>query len=62
MMLRRGPTMELLYRSNAPEGDLEGPAAVSSPPPPEEVYLPEDADGEAEADDAAAIAGSGVAP
>ena len=32
VMLRRGPTMELLYRSNAPEGDLAGPAAVSSPP------------------------------
>ena len=32
-MLRRGPTMELLYRSNAPDGDLGGPAAVSSPPP-----------------------------
>ncbi len=34
VMLRRGPTMELLYRSNAPEDDLRGPAAVSSPPPP----------------------------
>lgn len=33
VMLRRGPTMELLYRSNAPEGDLGGPAAVSSAPP-----------------------------
>ena len=33
VMLRRGPTMELLYRSNAPDGDLGGPAAVGSPPP-----------------------------
>lgn len=32
VMLRRGPTMELLYRSNAPADDLPGPAAVSSPP------------------------------
>jgi rod shape-determining protein MreC len=33
VMLHRGPTMELLYRSNSPEEDLPGPAAVSSAPP-----------------------------
>jgi rod shape-determining protein MreC len=33
VMLRRGPQMDLLYRPNRPEGDLSGPAAVSSPPP-----------------------------
>jgi len=33
VMLRRGPTMELLYRSNTPDEDLAGPAAVGSPPP-----------------------------
>lgn len=33
VMLRRGPTMELLYRSNSPTEDLPGPASVSSPPP-----------------------------
>jgi len=33
VMLRRGPTMELLYRSNAPDDDLAGPAAVGSGPP-----------------------------
>jgi rod shape-determining protein MreC len=37
VMLRRGPTMELLYRSNSPEDDLAGPGAVSSPPPSEVV-------------------------
>jgi rod shape-determining protein MreC len=37
VMLRRGPTMELLYRSNSPGDDLAGPAAVSSPPPAEVV-------------------------
>jgi rod shape-determining protein MreC len=49
VMLRRGPTMELLYRSNAPEDDLSGPAAVSSPPPAAEAILAEQG-GAAEAD------------
>ena len=35
VMLRRGPQMDLLYRPNRPEQDLDGPAAVSSPPPAE---------------------------
>jgi len=35
VMLRRGPQMDLLYRPNRPEEDLDGPAAVSSPPPAE---------------------------
>lgn len=51
VMLRRGPTMELLYRSNAPQGDLEGPAAVSSPPPSETI---------GEASEGAASAGAGA--
>ncbi len=33
VMLRRGPTMDLLYRANRAEMDLEGPISVSSPPP-----------------------------
>jgi rod shape-determining protein MreC len=33
VMLRRGPTMDLLYRANRAEQDLEGPVPVSSPPP-----------------------------
>ncbi len=33
VMLRRGPQMDLLYRSNLPENDLPGPVAVSAPPP-----------------------------
>lgn len=33
VMLRRGPTMDLLYRANRAEQDLEGPIRVSSPPP-----------------------------
>jgi rod shape-determining protein MreC len=33
VMLRRGPTMDLLYRPNRAEEDLEGPVSVSSPPP-----------------------------
>jgi len=33
VMLRRGPTMDLLYRANRAEQDLEGPIPVSSPPP-----------------------------
>lgn len=33
VMLRRGPQMDLLYRPNRPDEDLDGPAAVSSPPP-----------------------------
>jgi hypothetical protein len=33
VMLRRGPTMDLLYRANRAEEDLEGPIPVSSPPP-----------------------------
>ena len=33
VMLRRGPQMDLLYRPNRPEEDLNGPASVSSPPP-----------------------------
>ena len=33
VMLRRGPQMDLLYRSNLPESDLPGPVAVSAPPP-----------------------------
>ena len=33
VMLRRGPQMDLLYRPNRPENDLEGPADVSAPPP-----------------------------
>lgn len=35
VMLRRGPTMDLLYRANRAENDLEGPVSVSSPPPEE---------------------------
>jgi len=35
VMLRRGPTMDLLYRPNRAEEDLEGPVSVSSPPPVE---------------------------
>lgn len=67
VMLHRGPTMELLYRSNAPEGDLGGPAAVSSPPPAEgaETIPAQGIPGGAPAgstDDASGIAGSGVAP
>jgi rod shape-determining protein MreC len=34
VMLRRGPTMDLLYRANRAEQDLDGPVPVSSPPPP----------------------------
>lgn len=37
VMMRRGATMELLYRSNAPEDDLPGPGHVASGPPPETV-------------------------
>jgi hypothetical protein len=33
VMLRRGPTMDLLYRANRAEQDLDGPISVSSPPP-----------------------------
>lgn len=33
VMLRRGPTMDLLYRANRAERDLEGPIPVSGPPP-----------------------------
>ena len=33
VMLRRGPQMDLLYKPNRPEQDLDGPARVSSPPP-----------------------------
>jgi rod shape-determining protein MreC len=33
VLLRRGPTMDLLYRPNRAEEDLEGPVSVSSPPP-----------------------------
>lgn len=67
VMLRRGPTMELLYRSNAPDGDLAGPAAVSSPPPgagAEEASALERSDGAiaGSTDDASVVAGSGVAP
>jgi len=35
VMLRRGPQMDLLYRPNLPERDLDGPAPVSAPPPDE---------------------------
>ncbi len=35
VMLRRGPQMDLLYRPNLPEQDLDGPAPVSAPPPDE---------------------------
>jgi rod shape-determining protein MreC len=35
VMLRRGPTMDLLYRPNRAEQDLDGPASVSAPPPKE---------------------------
>lgn len=59
VMLHRGPTMELLYRSNAPEADLEGPAAAVSSPPPVQgaAGSPSSA-----APEAAVVAGSGVAP
>ena len=48
VMLRRGPTMELLYRSNRPEEDLEGPV------------LPEDTLDDAAPDSASADAGEAV--
>ncbi len=58
VMLRRGPTMELLYRSSAPDDDLSGPASVSSPPPSEVVT----AGGSEEGAPADAETGSEVAP
>ena len=33
VMLRRGPTMDLLYRANRAEDDLDGPIDVSGRPP-----------------------------
>jgi rod shape-determining protein MreC len=47
VMLRRGPTMDLLYRANRPEEDLDGPIDVSSRPPATAA-----ADGIDDADDA----------
>ena len=47
VMLRRGPTMDLLYRPNRAEEDLERPVSVSSPPPVET----EDAETPAAAED-----------
>jgi rod shape-determining protein MreC len=41
VMLRRGPTMDLLYRANRAEDDLDGPIDVSGRPPKETA----DADG-----------------
>ncbi len=43
VMLRRGPQMDLLYRPNRPEEDLDGPARVSSPPPESESDEPDTA-------------------
>lgn len=45
VMLRRGPQMDLLYRPNRPEEDLDGPARVSSPPP--DLEAPADGEGDA---------------
>jgi len=33
VMLRRGPTMDLLYQPNRAEEDLDGPVTVATPPP-----------------------------
>jgi hypothetical protein len=33
VMMRRGPMMDLLYRPNRAESDLDGPARVSAGPP-----------------------------
>jgi rod shape-determining protein MreC len=56
VMLRRGPQMDLLYRPNRPEEDLDGPVAVSAGPPPEGLIVVE---GEEDADDQAAEANGG---
>jgi rod shape-determining protein MreC len=46
VMLRRGPTMDLLYRPNRAEEDLDGPVTMASPPlePGTEATLDESED------------------
>ena len=60
VMMRRGATMELLYRSNAPQDDLPGPADVASGPPPETVSGAREA--AAEEDEALEDVPAGAAP
>lgn len=48
VLLRRGPIMDLLYRANRAENDLEGPVSVGSAPPVEgeRAETPSDREGE----------------